>query len=119
MTQSCICGHSEQYTLARQGPFSQSLSHFLRKHPRGYYVATLRVTGSTVETFFGQFKYSSGEKLDAANYSVARAAFLMKQATEGHHSGVRYRDAPLYVHNIELKKSYKKNELLDLVFICT
>ena len=83
---------------------------FLKKHPKGYYVAPLRVTGSAVETLFGQFKYSSGGKLDAANYSVARAAFLMKQATEGHHSGVGYRDAPLYVHSIELKKkSYKKN----------
>ena len=59
---------------------------------------------------FSEFKYSSGEKLDAANYSVALTAFLTKQAIQGHHSGVGYRDAPLYVHNIELKKkSYKKN----------
>ena len=93
---------------------------FLRKYPKGYYVAPLRVTGSAVETLFGQFKYSSGGKLDAANYSVARAAFLMKQATEGHHSGVGYRDAPLYVHTIELNKNLiKKVNYIGPGFICT
>ena len=83
-------------------------STFLKKHPGGYYIAPLRVTGSAIETLFGQFKFSAGGKLDAANYSVARAAFLMKQATQGHHSGAGYRDTPLYTHQIQLQpKTYK------------
>ena len=83
---------------------------FLKKHPRGYYIAPLRVTGSAVETLFGQFKFSAGGKLDAANYPIARAAFLMKQATQGHYSGSGYRDIPLYTYQIELERKVHKHK---------
>ena len=86
--------HGISWRLMLQG-FRGLCRDFLKKHPRGYYVAPLRVTGSAVETLFGQFKFSTGGKLDAANYPVARAAFLMKQATQGHY-GSGYRDIPLY-----------------------
>ena len=63
-----------------------------------------------METLFGQFKFSTGGKLDAANYPVARAAFLMKQATQGHYSGLGYRDVPLYTHQIVREKSININQ---------
>ena len=47
------------------------------KYP-GYFLSPLRLSGSAVESLFGQFKYSSGGKLDAANYSTAHAACMVK-----------------------------------------
>ena len=61
-------------------------------------------SGSAIKSIFGQFKYNTGRKLDAANYRIARAAFLTKQASEGHHSGKGYRDMPLYVQTVPLEK---------------
>ena len=50
-------------------------------------------------------------KLDAANYRVARAALLTKQASEGHHSGRGYRDVMLYAHEVPMeRKQYNKKE---------
>uniref|UniRef100_A0A1X7UVZ7 Uncharacterized protein n=1 Tax=Amphimedon queenslandica TaxID=400682 RepID=A0A1X7UVZ7_AMPQE len=60
--------------------------HFLDKHPR-YYISPMHLSGSAVESLFGQFKYSSGGKLDAANYSIARATCMVKQVVADHHSG--------------------------------
>ena len=45
------------------------------KYP-GYFISPLRLSGPAVEILFGHFKYSSGGKLDAANYSTARATDL-------------------------------------------
>ena len=57
-----------------------------------------------MESLFAQYKYTTGGKLDAANYSVARAAFLTKQAINNHHSGKGYRDMPLQIHPLPLEK---------------
>ena len=65
--------------------FPEFCHYFLEKHP-GYFVLPLKLSGSASESVFGQFKFSVGGRLDAANYRVARAAFLMKQVSEGHHS---------------------------------
>ena len=46
------------------------MSNFFTKYP-GYFV---RLSGSAVESLFSQYKYNAGGKLDAANYSSARAA---------------------------------------------
>ena len=71
----------------------------------------IRLTGSAVESLFAQYKYTTGGKLDAANYSVARAAFLTKQAIVNHHSGKGYRDMPLSIQPIPLeKKKYGKRK---------
>ena len=87
--------------------FSEFCHSFLEKH-QGYFVSPLRLSGSAIESVFGQLKFSVGGKLDAANYRVARAAFLMKQASEGHHSGKSYRDAHLSISDIPLeRKKYK------------
>ena len=62
-----------------------------------------------VESIFGQFKYSAGGKLDAADYRVARVAFLTKQAVEEHHCGKDYSNIPsLFVQDESLeRKTYR------------
>ena len=40
-----------------------------------------------METVFSQYKNAVGGKLDAANYSSAHAANLIKQTVSTHHSG--------------------------------
>ncbi|XP_019856162.1 PREDICTED: uncharacterized protein LOC109584761 [Amphimedon queenslandica] len=90
--------------------FNMFCKHFLKKHP-GYFVSPLRVSGSAVETLFSQFKYSSGGKLDAANYGYSRAVSLVKQVTSTHHSGKDYRDGQLHINNLPLtKKVYNKKD---------
>ena len=90
--------------------FTEFCHDFLSRHD-GYFVSPLRLSGSAIESIFGQFKYNAGGKLDAANYRIARAAFLTKQASEGHHSGKGYRDMPLYVQSVPLeKKKYRKTK---------
>ena len=75
----------------------------LEKYP-GYFISPLRVSGSTVETLFSQFKYSAGGKLDAANYSYSRAVSLVKQVATTHHSGKDYRDINLATPTLPLTK---------------
>jgi len=50
---------------------------FINRYPDRF-VSPLRVSGSAVESLFGQYKRSTGRKLDAANYTVSRAAQLVK-----------------------------------------
>ena len=69
-------------------------NYFLELYP-GYFVSPLRLSGSAVESLFGQYKYMSGSKLDAANYATCRSKYLAKQAI--HHSGQFYRDEQLSI----------------------
>lgn len=81
--------------------------HFFKMHP-GYFISPLRISGSAVETLFGQYKYMAGSKLDAANYSSCQAKYLTKQAV--HHSGKFYRDVELNIPLAALeKKKYGRN----------
>ena len=90
--------------------FTEFCSDFLSRQ-RGYFVSPLRLSGSAVESIFGQFKYNARGKLDAANYQVARAALLTKQASECHHSGKGYRDVPLYVQEVPIeRKVYRRKQ---------
>ena len=120
-TQSCRCVHVSlndlfipllAWDLLRidiQG-FTEFCSDFLSRR-EGYFISPLRLSGSAVESIFGQFKFSVHGKLDAANYRVARAALLTKQANEGHHSGGGYRDVKLYANEVPLKrKRYNKKK---------
>ena len=66
--------------------FTEFCSDFLSRQ-KGYFVSPLCLSGSAVESIFGQFKYNARGKLDASNYQVARAALLTKQASECHYSG--------------------------------
>ena len=71
-------------------------------------MSPLRISGSAVETLFGQYKYKSGSKLDAANYSTCRSKYLAKQAV--HHSGQFYREQDLTIPVAPLeKKKYKRS----------
>ena len=75
-----------------------------------YILYKLPILHLYVETLFGQYKYAAGGKLDASNYSTARAACQVKTAVSGHHSGKGYRDDHLYTEPPMLeKKKYKKN----------
>lgn len=83
--------------------FRAFCQYFLAKYP-GYHVSPLRISGSAVETLFSQYKYNAGGKLDAANYSTARAASLVQQVVTNHHSGKSYKDQRLSTACIPLKK---------------
>ena len=89
--------------------FTALTKNFLENHP-GYFLSPLRISGSAVETLFGQYKYMSGSKLDAANYSTCRSKYLTKQAV--HHSGLFYRDQNLSIPVAPLeKKKYKRSTM--------
>ena len=104
------CTHSHSHYTAwdnlRTDVFGFKLlcKDFFSRYP-GYYVVPLRVSGSAVETLFAQYKYLSGNKLDSVNYTTARAKYICsKTVTASHHSGKYYRDMPLFVPSIQLKK---------------
>ena len=79
--------------------FTELTKYFFRCYS-GYFLSPLRLSGSPVETLFGQYKYMSGSRLDAANYSTCR---YNKQAV--HHSGQFYRDQELSILLAPLNKS--------------
>lgn len=81
--------------------FRELAAYFFEKHP-GYFLSPLRISGSAVETLFGQYKYMSGSKLDASNYHSCRSKYLVKQAV--HHSGQFYRDQKLNIPIAPLEK---------------
>lgn len=80
------------------------LSIFSHKASSPFHISPLRILGSAIETVFGQFKYSSGGKLDASNYRVARAAYFIKQSSEAHHSGIGYWDVSLASNDVILER---------------
>ena len=81
--------------------FTEFTKYFLKCYP-GYFLSPLRISGSAVESLFGQYKHMSGSKLDAANYATCRSKYLAKQAV--HHSGQFYRDQELSIPVASLKK---------------
>jgi hypothetical protein len=78
---------------------------FLQQHPK-HFVSPLRVSGSAVETLFGQYKFATGGKLDASNYATARAACTVRNIVTPHHSGKSYRDMPLRDIGTPLEKKH-------------
>ena len=90
---------------------SRNFAHFLSRN-KGYSVSPLRLSGSAVESIFGQFKYNARGKLDASNYQVARAALLTKQASECHYSGKGYRDITLSTQEVPMqRKKYRRKKI--------
>uniref|UniRef100_A0A1X7VST4 Uncharacterized protein n=1 Tax=Amphimedon queenslandica TaxID=400682 RepID=A0A1X7VST4_AMPQE len=87
--------------------FNLFCKYFLNKYP-GYYIVPIRITGSAVESLFSPFKFSSGGKLDAANYSYSRGVSLIKQVTSTHHSIKDYRDGELAMPSLPLTKKENK-----------
>jgi len=81
---------------------------FLETYPT-YFVSPLRLSGSSVESLFSQYKHSSGGKLDSVNYVTSRAAHLVKQSVSTHHSGKEYRDQLLDTVEIPLHKKQTTN----------
>ena len=76
---------------------------FFKTYPT-YFIAPLRLSGSSVESPFSQYKHSSGGKLDAVNYFTSRAAHLVKQSVTTHYSGKQYQDEPLNIIEFHYKK---------------
>jgi len=82
---------------------------FFKAYPT-YFISPLRLSGSAIESLFGQYKHAAGGKLDAVNYATARAACLVRQSVSSHHSGKGYRDEALHTTEIPLKKKiYNKH----------
>ena len=89
--------------------FIHFVEDFTSRHPPGYFISPLRLSGSAVETLFSQYKRSAAGKLDAANYATSRAAQLVRQTVALHHSGAAYRDGKLHTSEVELtRKKYNK-----------
>ena len=83
--------------------------HFLKSYP-GYFLSPLQISGSAVESLFGQYKYMPGSKLDPANYATCRSKYLAKQAV--HHSGQFYQDQELSIPIAPLeKKTYGSSKM--------
>jgi hypothetical protein len=88
--------------------------YFFSRFP-DYFISPLRLSGSSVESLFSQYKFNAGGKLDAANYSSARASSLIKQVASNHHSGKGYRDCnPTVVHLPLKRKLYGKDDNSDM-----
>ena len=65
-----------------------------------------------METIFSQYKHALVGKLEAANYSSARAANLVKQTVSTHHSSKDYKDKELPIPELtsQIKKyNHKSN----------
>ena len=93
--------------------FKSLCKDFNERHPE-YYITPLRVSGSSVETLFSQYKHLSGNKLDSVNYTTARAKYLCnKSVVASHHSGKYYRDMPLNVPKLQLQKKKYGNRNHD------
>ena len=96
--------------------FAAFCEWFFKEYPN-YFVVPIRITGSAVETLFAQYKYLSGNKLDAVNYTTARSKYICKKKIESsstHHSGLYYRDVPLNIPSAPLeKKKYDRHKKTD------
>ena len=81
---------------------------FFETYPT-HFISPLRLSGSSVESLFSQYKHSSGGKLDSVNFVTSRAAYLVKQSVTSHHSGKQYRDQLLDTVEVPLhKKQYNR-----------
>ena len=80
---------------------------FFNKYPR-YFISPLRLSGSSIESLFSQYKYCAG---DSAKYAICRASNLIQQTVCSHHSGVGYHDKEMSTAVLPLKKIYgQKNK---------
>lgn len=80
---------------------------FLSTHP-GHHINPKRVNGSAVETLFGQLKHMTGGNLTGHSYETAKATMLTKRMVHGRKTESDYRNTPLNVRQLELKKKTKK-----------
>ena len=89
----------------------EALCHTFLERNTEHYICPLRLSGSAVESLFGQLKFSAGGKLDAVKYQTSQASVLTKQALSGHHSTKGYRDTTLSIHAMPLeKKKYARKQ---------
>lgn len=80
---------------------------FLSTHP-GHHVNPKRVNGSAIETLFGQLKHTTSSNLTGSNYEMAKATLLTKRCIHGRKSESDYRNTPLNIRQMVLKKRITK-----------
>ena len=85
--------------------FKAFCNDFFKRYP-GYVISPLplRLSGLSIESLFNQYKYSTGGKLDSANYVISCASNLIQQTVCNHHSGAGYRDVAMSTPVLPLKK---------------
>lgn len=77
---------------------------FLKAHP-DYYIISVRINGSAVESYFSQLKYVGKGQLSAVNYTTAQAAVKTTKAVSTKHPRESdCRDANIDIHVAQLKK---------------
>lgn len=79
---------------------------FLSTRP-GHHINPKRVNGSAVETLFGQMKHMTSGNLTGHSYETAKATLLTKRMVHGRRTECDYRNTPLNVRQLELKKKTK------------
>ena len=98
--------------------FQSLCEDFFTRHPH-HFISPLRISGSAVETLFGQYKYACGGKLESSNYATARAACMVRSIVTPHHSGKGYRDAPLSGTTLPLEKNKEVTVIIcHCLFLC-
>jgi len=50
-------------------------------------ISPLQLSRSAIEYLFSQYKFTAGGKLDSVNYTIIKAACLIKQYPASHYSG--------------------------------
>ena len=78
---------------------------FLISHP-GHHINPQRVTGSGVETLFGQLKHTTSGNL-TAQYEMAKATML----TKGMIQGRKPTETP---HSVLDKQNFERNSILNI-----
>ena len=68
------------------------------------FISPVQLSGSAVETLFSQFKHTSGSKLISTNYSIAKAAHLVKHSVSYHDGSKGYQDVPVHLSESVLEK---------------
>lgn len=79
------------------------MKDFLSTHP-GHHINPRRVNGSGVETLFGQLKHTTSGNLTSNNYETAKATMLSKGMVQGRKPKDDYRNAPLCIRQLELRR---------------
>ena len=82
--------------------FKDYSEEFFNMYPN-YYILPLRANGSAIEKVYSQLKHSSRGTLTGVTYGSARAQLITKRTIHGPHVKEQYRNAPLYIHESELR----------------
>ena len=89
--------------LTVQG-FQGLCTDFFTRNP-GYFIKTVRVNSSVVESLFGRFKYNADGHLSGVNYRGCVARMIISDAVKGRED---YRTTSIDLKDILIKKKSKR-----------